>query len=121
MYNKSSGKALSTSHQEKDKPEEKKQQRNQVLTTSLGESILQSTEEGNARWPVKASPVKTRETVPSFQIAVPVKNFTYCHHLSDTHHEAKLNTKNKIFHSQDMFKINFKKAYKREIPLKSQE
>lgn len=74
MYNKSSGKALSTSHQEKDKPEEKKQQRNQVLTTSLGESILQSTEEGNARWPVKASPVKTRETVPSFQIAVPVKN-----------------------------------------------
>lgn len=74
MHNESSGKALSACHQEKDQREEKKQQREQVLTTWLGESILQSTEKGNTSWPAKASPVKTRETAPLLQVAVPVNS-----------------------------------------------
>ena len=45
MYNESSGKALSTSHQKNDKHEEKEQQRKQVLTTSLGEFYNQQKKE----------------------------------------------------------------------------
>lgn len=52
----------------------KKQHGKQVLTTSLGERVLQSTEKGNRRWPAKASSVKTRETVPLLQVAVPVNS-----------------------------------------------
>ena len=73
MLNESSGKALSISHKEKETREEEKQQRKQVLTTSLGQSFLQSTE-GNTRQAAKASPMKTREIVPLLPGALPVNS-----------------------------------------------
>lgn len=52
MYTESGGKrCLLLIRKKTDMKRKNKQQRKQVLTTSLGKNILQSTEKGDTRWP----------------------------------------------------------------------